>query len=390
MKKAVVGGSLVLDVTLGPERENVRTLNDLFSEGKTTYLSGVEIYLGGCVGNTGIALNRLGVPVAISTRLGDDQVGKTAGSILAGYGIDGRILLLPGQATSCGIAITPPGMDRISFFRKGASQTFTPEDITEELLSNADLFHFGYPSSMQNMYGQQGEELLRMMKKAKAAGVTTSMDMSMPDLKSPAKQVDWLKILERVLPYVDIYVPSIEETLFMVDKDYYLALAEETGPRNVIDRLAPQKVTETADKLVRMGAKAVLLKAGSRGMYLKTADREAFAGFGRALPASPEDWTGLSLWKPARAVPRILSTTGAGDTAIAGFLAALLKDETPETALQMAALCASRCIAGLDTVGGLKPFEQMKEALADPHEWLPSGLSGRWQWNERGEYYQAV
>lgn len=378
MKKAVVGGSLVLDVTLGVEQEAIRPLDELFCQGKTTYLSDVSIYLGGCVGNTGIAMHKLGMPVKLCSRLSDDPVGRIAESMLASYGLEGGIHLVNGMATSCGIAMTPMGMDKISFFRKGASQTFTPEDITDELLAETDLFHFGYPSSMQNMYADHGAELLRMMKKAKAAGVTTSLDMSMPDLRSAAAAVDWSDILKNILPYVDIFAPSIEETLFMMKRDKYLELVNKAGVRDIIDHMNLSIVPETTDQLIRMGAKIVLLKIGSRGMFLRTAHREVFKEFGRAVPANMGSWVDRELWMPARKVERILSTTGAGDIAIAGFLSSLLNDETPDMALGMAALSASMCISGLDTVSDLKSFSEMKRILNDDYESIPTGLTEEW------------
>ena len=46
--------------------------------------------------------------------------------------------------------------------------------------------------------------------KAKEAGATTSLDLSLSNPESPAGKADWPAILRKTLPYVDIFVPSIE------------------------------------------------------------------------------------------------------------------------------------------------------------------------------------
>lgn len=42
--------------------------------------------------------------------------------------------------------------------------------------------------------------------------------MAKPDPTSEAGRKDWNRILERVLPYVDIFLPSLEEILYMIDR----------------------------------------------------------------------------------------------------------------------------------------------------------------------------
>ena len=41
------------------------------------------------------------------------------------------------------------------------------------------------------------------------------------DGESEAGKADWKEILSRVLPYVDFFVPSIEELCFMLDRERY-------------------------------------------------------------------------------------------------------------------------------------------------------------------------
>lgn len=74
---------------------------------------------------------------------------------------------------------------------------------------------------MRRFYLDDGEELVRLFKKVKSMGLTTSLDLVAVDPDSEAADMDWAKILERVLPYVDFFAPSIEELGYMLDRPLY-------------------------------------------------------------------------------------------------------------------------------------------------------------------------
>ena len=89
-------------------------------------------------------------------------------------------------------------------------------------------------------------------------------------------------------------------------------------------------------------------------------------------------------------VDAIVSATGAGDTAIAGFLAALLRETAPERALQMASLAARRCITSADTVSRIEPFPDMERALAAQPPLIPTALPKGWEWDGANGVYRVV
>ena len=132
-------------------------------------------------------------------------------------------------------------MDRIFLHHSGANHTFLASDIPEQALHEVALFHFGYPTLMQSMYENDGKELLKIMKKAKDAGAATSLDMASVDETSDAGGADWEKILESVLPYVDFFVPSVEELCYMLDRERFHEWQERAAGRDITEILDIEK-----------------------------------------------------------------------------------------------------------------------------------------------------
>ena len=56
-----------------------------------------------------------------------------------------------------------------------------------------------------------------MFSEVSEAGVSTALDLCVPDPDSDAGRVDWVQVLGQALPFVDVFAPSIEELLFMFD-----------------------------------------------------------------------------------------------------------------------------------------------------------------------------
>ena len=381
-KKAIVAGSIALDIVMKLPDVNPGQIQSIFSQGKITNLSGVHMYLGGETGNTGLAMSKMGIPVTVACKIGHDHPGKMIQEIFSEYDLDSRIKIADHANSTVAISVTPPGMDKISFLYKGAGQTFMWEDVPADSLASADLFHFGYPTAMDHLFADEGSEFLKIFSEAKKFGITTSVDTTLPDLNSPAGQVHWKSILEKVLPFVDIFVPSIEETLFMLDRDQYIREVERVGGGNMVDHIDPNQVAEIGSSLIAMGPKIVLIKMGKQGLYLKTADKNSFTSFGRAAPVKFDDWYDRELWDPALDTEPIRSTTGAGDTAIAGFLSAFLQGEKPERALEIASMAASLCISSYDTVSKIGKLSEIKALLDQKpgHPRLPVSLNPEnWQ-----------
>ena len=242
----------------------------------------------------------------------------------------------------------------------GANDTFEVGDIPPDALSKARLFHFGYPPIMARMYEDSGENLDRVLRRAKATGLTTSVDMAYPDPSSPAGRADWRRILTTALPDVDVFLPSLEETLLMLSPREFGELLEDSPA--VLDRVPADRVSGLGEELISMGVAIVGIKAGDRGLYLRTASAERLTGAGLAVPASTESWTDRELWSSVFEVEAV-GTTGAGDATVAGFLFALLNDMSPEETLTAACAVGASSVEAADATTGVRNWQKTQERI---------------------------
>jgi sugar/nucleoside kinase (ribokinase family) len=218
---------------------------------------------------------------------------------------------------------------------------------------------------MRALYQNEGEQLAETFRLAKQAGATTSLDMSLPDPRSESGQAPWSRILEKTLPNVDIFLPSVEEALFMLRRERFLALKQQTGGAEAIDLLEPNDYRDLSSALLELGSSLIVLKSAHRGFYLRTAGGKRVAGIGPAAPAQPEEWASREVWCPAFHVGRIASATGSGDSSIAGFLAALLRGESLPRCLRFANAVGAQNLTELDAVSGIKGWEETVAQVND-------------------------
>jgi sugar/nucleoside kinase (ribokinase family) len=266
------------------------------------------------------------------------------------------MIVVPSEASSYTVVVNPPHIDRMFLHCPGANHTFGADDVRYDLLAEAQIFHCGYPPILGRMYANGGQEMIEMYRRAKETGVTTSLDMAMPDPASPSGQVDWSAIMRRCMPYVDLFLPSAEEWLYMVDRPRFEALSTAVGAAGMLDAMDARQVCSLAQTALDMGARIVVLKLGERGIYMRTA--RDLSGLGRGAPADLSSWQGRELWVPCFVPDELVGTTGAGDATIAGFLAAMLRHASPECALTIAAAVGACNVEAADALSGVRPWDE--------------------------------
>ena len=359
----VVAGHLCLDMIPRFEGDTHRSLDEIVRPGVLINVGPVVFATGGTVSNTGIALRIFGCEVRSMAKVGDDAFGRLILQELERRGNAEGIRVARGETSSYTVVVAPPGVDRIFLHCTGTNDTFTADDVDADLVGRSRLFHFGYPPLMRRMFQGGGEELRRVMAKAKGTGVTTSLDMAMPDPGAPSGKADWPRILEAALPHVDVFLPSIEEAFYCMHPEEYLRRKAAHRDRDLVEHMSLEDYRELGRRFLSLGCAVVALKAGSRGWYLRTASPARLARMGKAAPG-PEGWADRELWCPAYRVRHIASAAGSGDSSIAGFLAALLRGKSLEECLHLANCAGAHNLSALDTVSGLKSWDIVE---ADSH-----------------------
>lgn len=362
-KKVIAAGHICLDITPVFPEQKVDNIADIMIPGKLIQMGGADVHTGGAVANTGLAMKALGADVTLMGKVGADEFGGMVQNILHRYGADEGMIISKEESTSYSVVIAVPGIDRIFLHNPGANNSFGSEDIDYEKAAKADLFHFGYPPLMQRMYREGGKEMAQMFRRMKERHVVTSLDLAAVDAKSEAGRADWNDILSKSLPFVDFFVPSVEELCFMVDRDRYEAWSERATGRDITEVISLEEVRPLAERAVSMGAKVVLIKCGAPGIYYRTASAEQMKPVCERLGLSVDEWADKDGFERSFVPERILSGTGAGDTSIAAFLVSMLEGAGLSEAVRLATATGACCVAAYDALSGLKPLADLKEKI---------------------------
>lgn len=366
--KAIAAGHICLDITPAFKSKKEKEIKDIFRPGQLIAMDAAKASLGGSVSNTGIGMKLLGADVELMGMVGNDAFGGMVLSELEKYEISPETMIVREDiGTSYSVILAPAGIDRIFLHHTGANDKFTLDDVDLEKVKNVNLFHFGYPSLMRMMYIDGGKELVRLLKAVHEQGVAISLDMAMFEETTEAGEQDWDAILKEIVPYVDFFVPSVEELCIMLDRDRYHEWNDRAAGKDVTSILDIQKdVKPLADKLLSYGAKVVLIKCGTPGIYFRTADYERLQTIGGGIGEKiAQTWADQEAFEKSYLVEKdkVASGTGAGDTTIAAFLAAILEGKDWQDALHLATATGALCVQTYDALSGILPLEEVQKKI---------------------------
>src|SRR5271157_382486 len=319
---------------------------------------------GGPVGNVGSALWRLGCPVRLVALVGDDRLGEIAIKWLQTLGNQPGVRIVPGQTTSYSIVVAPKDCDRAFLHCAGANTIFTSKDIRDEDLHGATWLHFGYPPLLPAISADGGKELAAVFQRAKTNGLRTSLDFC--TIGPAAAAIDWRTVLQNCARSVTVFAPSIEELR--------VALREPARPDGDID-----DVRSLAQTLIAMGFTIVAIKLGTRGVYLATSGVDGnLAGW--QLGA---EWRARELMAPCFRAS-FINASGAGDCAIAGFIASVAAGSGPEQALTMASAAGAASVEAPDASSGVHSMAELQARISAGWERIESGApSSDWTYDSR-------
>ena len=233
---------------------DVTTLGELlidFTENGSTSQGNplLEANPGGAVCNVLAMLERLGKKTAYIGKVGQDMFGTQLKEAVEEVGIDTRNLIMdPVYHPTLAFVHTYPDGDRdFSFYRDpGADMMLTKEEVSEELIRDSRIFHFGTLSSTHPGVREATRYAIDV---AKDAGCIITFD---PNLRPPLwKSLEDAKVeIEYGMSKCDVLKISDNEVEFMCGTDDY-----DKGAAMIQEKYNIPLV------LVTMG------KAGSRAYY---------------------------------------------------------------------------------------------------------------------------
>ncbi|MDD5686737.1 MAG: carbohydrate kinase family protein [Elusimicrobia bacterium] len=361
----VVAGHICIDITpVFSEKLTGKSIGEILVPGQLINVGKAVTSTGGAVSNTGLVLSKLGAKVSLVSKVGTDLFGKGIIDILEKYDVDVRgIKKVNEGSSSYTVVISVAGIDRIFLHNPGTNDTFGYNDIDFGIVKKAKLFHLGYPPLMKRLYCNNGSELVKIFKKVKSLGVTTSLDMALPDPNSESGKVDWKNIIRKIMPYVDIFLPSFEEILFMLDRPRYSVLKKRATKSSIVDFSTIEDLQKLSSILLKYGGKVIVLKCSNEGLYVRTCMREILNKTGKAKPADMDNWSDRELLMSSYVVDKIASATGSGDASIAGFLMGFLENKTIEETIKCANAAGAQNLRAYDTLSGIGSWSDIQKMV---------------------------
>lgn len=307
MADVVCLGILVADVVGKP-------VENLPERGKLALVDRMELHTGGNAANTGIALGKIGVDTAVIGKVGDDGFGDFMVSRLQKNNIDTRgVVRDQTEATSATMVMVHADGERSFIHYIGANATLEEDDVDFGLIQGSKILHV---AGSYLMPGIDGEPTARILKKGREMGLITALDTCW-DSKGR-----WLSLLEPCLPYIDYFLPSIEEAKLITGKN---------------------TPGEIADFLLDSGVKVVGLKMGEEGCYIRARDTEI-----RIRPFKVE----------------CQDAVGAGDCFVAGFLTGIVQGWDLERTGRFANGVGALCVTALGATTGIRSLAETEQFIA--------------------------
>lgn len=314
-KAVTIIGAAIIDVLAGPVSGQV------FCTGSQP-MEATKLSFGGDALNEAVALTRLGVPVQLVSKVGDDEAGAQVQAFLQANGVaTGAIKQERGLTTGINIVLVDEKGERHFLTNpNGSLRKLSLEDVEPYVEETADIVSFAsmFVSPMLDIPAM--ESLFKHVKSK--PGRILVADMTKP------KCGEKLEDLKDLLPYIDYFLPNEAEVALLTGvKDPYV----------------------NAGLLVEAGASCAVIKCGGRGCLIRTS-KECIE-----IPAYP--------------VEKVVDTTGAGDCFAAGFLWGLSQGFCLEECGRLACAVASCTVEHMGATEGIRSMEEVRQRMAFISGW---------------------
>lgn len=275
--------------------------------GRADYIEEIRMTVAGTAGATAVDCAILGLKTRAVTTVGADEMGDFLHAKMEKFGVE-CTLVRRTDATQTSATILPvrPNGERPALHVPGTAALFTVHDEDYEAALDAKVVHVGGTGLLKAF---DGPPTVKFLKAAKEKGRITTFDLIQANSETFA-------LVEPCLPYIDYFIPSIEEAGEM---------AGVTDPAGV------------AKFYKARGVKNAVLTLGAAGVYV-----------------SPEHGEDFSL--PAFEVT-VSDTTGCGDSFSAGIITGIVKGWDLKQSARFASAVAAKVAMGLGSDGKLVSFD---------------------------------
>lgn len=276
-------------------------------------LEEIRLTVAGTAAGTSVDLAKLGASVLAMGAIGEDAAGNFVADTMNRYGIDTLGLRRkPDVQTSATMLPIRPNGERPALHVRGANAELTIDDIDFAAIASARHLHFG---GTYLMPGLDGEPTAKILAFAREQGIPVTFDVLAID------RPDLLEVIEPALPYIDYFMPSLDEA-------------------RMISGLHDRR--EVIHFFLNRGARHTVFKMGADG--------------------SSVAWLGASgeieeIRIPAFRAP-VVDSTGCGDAYCAGFIIGLLRGWDLVECARFGTAAAGLVITGLGSDAGIVDFEQ--------------------------------
>ena len=300
----IVAGSCVVDLLCRPV-----DLSKPIGHGQLHITDPVLLTGGGITCNSGITMARLGMSVGVLSYVGKDAWGPVIRNLYQSEGVDDAPLLTHETAATSTTVVTIDASGERSFLHcVGAPKLLNAAAFLDQidLFARTRMLLLGYYSLMPNLEG----DLADVFAKVREKGCKTALDA--------AGTGGTMQPLDRILPHLDVYVPSLIEA------------SHQTGTDD------PKKIIAAYRKC---GAPGLLgVKLGKQGVLLSP---------------KADEYLEIPVVQPPGPV---VATTGAGDSFYAGLLTGLLKGMPIEQAGRLGTAAGAICVTAVGGCTGGKNF----------------------------------
>lgn len=277
---------------------------------------------GGDTSNFCIAASRAGARVGYLTRLGDDEFGESFLKLWQREAIDtSRVVKDPDAFTAAYFISRKGGQHHFTYFRRdSAASRMTPSFLPRDYIADAKLLHVSGISQAISLGAC--DTVFAAMAMAKAAGRLVSYD---PNFRPKLWPLDRARaVIHETCRQADLILPSLDDA------------------RQLTGLAAPEEI---ARFYLAFGPKVVVIKLGSEGALLATAD-------------------GLSMFPPYPVDP--IDMSGAGDTFDGAFVASFIAGRPVHECMRFANAAAAITTTGLGCVTPVPRREEIEALMARP------------------------